>query len=489
MARMVDRSALPAACVLVIAVVAACDSSGTLVPTDAGGTDTSTPDAAPDAAVAGVRVVTHSAAAYPHYESIQAAVTAASPRDFILIDVGTYDEQVVITTPGLHLRGMDRNGVVVDGRHQVGDGIVVSKADGVIIENLTVHDFDRVDLDGDHGNQIWWNGGDGSGTIGLQGWSGSYLTAYSTDLLGGYGIFISNSVSGTLDQVYASGFNDAGLYVGACRDCQAVISHALVENNALGYSGTNSGGHLVIRDSVFQKNSNGIVPNSLNNDDQPPPQDGACDSGMNTSPIPTFASTQIDRCTIFQNNIVTNNGNFTTPADSTAAAVPWGNGFVLAGTYADLLDSNMITNNPSSGVLGTENPDPFPPTSQTVYFQLAGNQISNNTFSGNATNSDPSAADVVLLGGVFGQMLSTNNCATGNTFTRTVPPNLQGAWNCSNMTTPNPGSAALSFVLALQTASQARKSVPQPAPPAQPTMPNPCSGVPSNPLCGSDGGP
>jgi hypothetical protein len=365
----------------------------------------------------------------------------------------------------------------------------VSKADGVTIENLTVHDFDRTDRDGDHGNQIWWNGGDGSGEIGLHGWSGSYLTAYSTDLLGAYGIFISNSVSGSLDQVYASGFNDAGLYLGACRDCQAVISHALVENNALGYSGTNSGGHITIRDSVFQNNSNGIAPNSLNNDDKPAPQDGACDSGQNTSPTPTFGSTQIDRCTIFQNNTVTNNGNFTTPADSTTASVPWGNGFALLGTYADLLDSNTITNNPSSGILGTENPDPYPPTSTTVYFQLAGNGITNNTFSGNATNTDPSAADIVLVGGAFGQQLSTNNCASGNTLASTVPANLQGAWSCTNATTPNPGTAALSYVLALQSASQARTSVPQPVPPAQPTMPNPCGGVPSNPLCGSaDGG-
>jgi hypothetical protein len=200
---------------------------------------------------------------------------------------------------------------------------------------------------------------------------------------------------------------------------------------------------------------------------------------------PTFDSTQIDRCTIFQNNTVTNNGNFTTPSDSTTGSVPWGNGFVLVGTYADVVDSNTITNNPSTGVLALENPDPYPPTSQTVYFQLAGNKISNNTFSGNATNSDPNAADIVLAGGAFGQQQSTNNCVSGNMAARTVPANLEGAWSCTNTTTPNPGIAALSFILALQSASQARQSVPQPAPPAQPTMPAPCSGVPHNPLCGS----
>lgn len=430
-----------------------------------------------------VRVVTQATAAYAHYASIQSAVDAAASGDWILIDADTYVESVVITTPGLHLRGMDRNRVVLDGQHAVGDGILVSKADRVTIENLTVRDFDRPSLDGEHGNQIWWNGGDGSGAIGLHGWSGSYLTTFSTGLVGGYGIFISNSESGSLDQVYASGFNDSGIYLGACRDCQAVISNALVENNALGYSGTNSGGHVIVQDSTFQNNSNGVGPNSLDNDDQPPPQDGACDSGQNTSTTPTFAGTSFDRCTIFKNNVVANNNNFGAPANSTAGSVPWGNGFVLIGTAADLIDSNTISGNRSAGLLGFENPDPFPITASTVFFQLTGNRISNNAFSGNGTDPDPSAADIVLVGGLFGTRQSTNNCLSGNTLARTVPPDLVTTWDCSNATTPNPGGDGFSYVLALQTASQGRTSVPQPVPPAQPTMPDPCSGVPSNPLC------
>jgi hypothetical protein len=293
-------------------------------------------------------VVTQAAVVYPHYTTIQSAVDAATPGDWVLIDVGVYSgtaAAVYITTPHIHLRGMDRNGVVLDGQHSVGNGIEVFKTDGVSIENLTVHDFDRPSLDGNDGNQIWWNGGDGSGLIGLHRWRGRYLTTYSTGLLGGYGIFMSNSVKGSLDQVYASGFNDSGLYLGACRDCRAKIAHALVENNALGYSGTNSGGHIVIRDSIFRNNSNGVGPNSLNNDDQPPPQDGACNSGKNTSPTPTFSSTHIARCTVFKKNIVANNDNFSTPANSTTASVPWGNGFILIGTYADLLKDNAIYGN------------------------------------------------------------------------------------------------------------------------------------------------
>ncbi len=432
-----------------------------------------------------VLVVAQASVAYSHFTSIQAAVDAASPGDWVLIDAGTYTEPVHVTTSRLHIRGMDRNAVVLDGQHASGNGIEVFQADKVSIENLTVHDFDRPSRDGEDGNEIWWNGGDGSGSIGMDGWRGRYLTTYDTGLNGGYGIFISNAIHGSLDQAYASGFNDSGLYLGACRDCRAVIRHATVENNALGYSGTNSGGHVLVEDSTFQNNSNGVGPNSLNNDDQPPPQDGACDSSKNTTPTPTFPSTRVGRCTIFRRNIVANNSNFSTPANSTTASIPWGNGFILIGTYADLIEQNDIHGNPSSGLMGFENPDPFPPTPSTVYFQLSANKIANNTFSSNAVgNGDPSAADITLAGGLFGTQQSVNNCATGNTFSTSVPADIEGTWGCQNRTTPNPGVGPLTYILALQAASQNRTSVPQPAPPAQPSMPNPCKGVPKNPLCG-----
>src|SRR5262245_3500834 len=94
-------------------------------------------------ATATVRVVTQATVAYSPYAAIQSAVDAAAPGDWILIDVGTYPEAVYITTPRLRLRGMNRNNVIVDGQHMVGNGIEVWKADGVWIENLTVRNFDR----------------------------------------------------------------------------------------------------------------------------------------------------------------------------------------------------------------------------------------------------------------------------------------------------------------------------------------------------------
>jgi hypothetical protein len=434
-------------------------------------------------ALARVEVVTKRAVAYPHFTSIQAAVDAARAGDWVLVDRGVYRESVTVRTPRLHLRGLNRNGVVLDGRHRRStNGIEVIKANGVWIENLTVRNYDRARPDGKNGNAIWWNGGDGSGRIGMRGWYGQYLTAFNNGLHAAYGLFTSNAVGGWWKHVYASGFNDAGLYIGACRDCRALVDDAVSERNALGYSGTNSGGRLVIQNSTFRHNSEGVAPNSLNNDDQPPPQDGACNSGANRSNTPTFATTAIARCTIIRNNRIENNDNLTAPAAGNPRNSPWGVGVIMPGTYADLVTHNTIRGNPNFGILMFENPDPFPPVARTVYFQSSGNRADGNTLSGNGSRAG--GADIGLEGGAFGSMQSVNNCFAGNRFATSMPANVEGTWGCQNATTPNGGPELIPKLLALVDESANRRSRAQPAPGPQPTMPRPCRGVPRNPLCG-----
>src|SRR6184192_3278816 len=95
------------------------------------------------------------------FKTIQAAVNAAKPGDWVLVGPGDYKERgyagqvepagVLITAPNIHLRGMDRNTVVVDGTKpgtpqcssQPADqgaldrnGVEVYKADNTWIENL-----------------------------------------------------------------------------------------------------------------------------------------------------------------------------------------------------------------------------------------------------------------------------------------------------------------------------------------------------------------
>ncbi|MHB8240700.1 MAG: DUF1565 domain-containing protein [Solirubrobacteraceae bacterium] len=429
-----------------------------------------------------------------YFTTIQSAVDASKAGDWVLIEPGVYDEEVKVekAQSGIFIRGMDRNTVILDGQHKPlpggSNGIEVYKANNVWIENLTARNFDRAEPDGPNGNEIWWNGGAESEKIGAHGWYGSYLTAYDDGLNGGYGIFTNNETKGSWNEIYASGFNDSGIYLGACWECRAHISNATIEYNAVGYSGSNSGGELVIEKSTFRHNSAGIVPNSENPGDGPPPQNGKCHGHKPSNPTPKFSTTAIERCTVIKENLVTENDDLSVPANPSTSAAPWGVGVELPGDYADLVENNTITNNPNNGVLGFEYPNPFPPTEQTIYFALAGNRISNNTFSNNGYSGYSYAGDVTLQGGIFSSKKSpsTNNCLSGNSFAdATYPAEIEGTWGCQNATTPAPnnGFGAVEYLIQLQAESEAREAVGQADPPPQPTMPEPCKGVPTNPLC------
>jgi hypothetical protein len=441
---------------------------------------------------------------YVHYfKTIQAAVNASKHGAYVLIEPGVYDEEVKVTKPhnDIFIRGMNRNEVIVDGQSlKVAggrNGIEIYKANNVWVENLTVRNFEREELNGAGGNEIWWNGGEESGKIGARGWYGRYLTAYDTGLNGGYGIFTDNETEGEWEHIYASGFNDSGIYLGACAECKARIDDATMEYNALGYSGSNSGGNLLIENSVFRHNTAGVAPNSENPGDGPPPQNGACEHSKplkgrdHKAPwhgtLPEFTSTEFAHCTIIRDNLITENNDLTAPANTSAAAAPWGAGVELPGDYGDLVEHNIITDNPSDGVLAFEYPNPYPPEADTVYFQNAGNKVADNTFSGNGYLDGAFSGDVAFEGGIFGTYTSTNNCLTGNSFAdATYPADIEGEWGCQNKTTPNPGGGFpfLEYLLTLQAESEHRPTIePVGPPPAQPTMPDPCEGVPTNPLC------
>lgn len=465
-----------------------------------------------------VNIVSKGHPAGPHYfKTIQAAVNASKSGDWVLIEPGTYYEEVkVIEKSGLWIRGMDRNKVVIDGQHKVGNGIDIVKSNNVWVENLTVHDFEFGENCADEscGNEIWWDGGAGTRKVGAHGWYGSYLTAYDTGLQGGYGIFTGHETTGSWENIYASGFADSGLYIGACQECDARVSGATLENNSLGYSGSNAGGKLVLENSIYRHNITGIAPNSENPGDSPPPQDGECGRPNieNPNPEPIITTTKIPRCTIIRHNLIVENGNLTVPVNGSTGVAPWGAGVELPGDYADLVTENIIAGNATDGVLGFEYPNPinseafvkgeYPFYPFTLYFQLAGNAVTNNVFARNGSGTKlagPFASDVALMGGFsevfnalgipYPQSHSENNCASGNILSTSFPSNIQGTLGCRNAKTPSPGggAAALEYLVGLQGEAAAIRAahppVGQPAPPPQPTMPNPCKGVPRNPLC------
>ncbi len=490
-----------------------------------------------------------------HYTTIQSAVDAAKPGYWILVAPGDYHETddlvhpptpevassggfggVLITKAGLHVRGMDRNTTIIDGTkpgsstpcdskaeqqtfgsldakgNPIGrNGIVAYLADNVAIENLTVCNF--LAGSASSGFEIWWDGGQGWGTIGMTGYSGSYLNATSTfykvpvkgaiDTNATYGIF-ANSAAGPAkwDYVYASNMNDSGAYVGACQQqCDVTIDHSWFEYNALGYSGTNSGGMVVIQNSQFDHNQDGLDTNTAVNGDPPPPQDGRCPGGM-TSNI-----THTTSCWVFQNNNVHDNNSNDVPSAGSAALGPVGTGMTISGGRWNTVMNNTFTHNGAWGILfipyldsgtpyggktcadygGVQNPI-FGCVLDPEGNSLRGNTFSGNGFFGNPTNGDyglltlnsgePSNcfADNKAPDGSYPTDLETTQATCGTTTTAAQMGTLLGQVACDTGTLPC--QTGMNYpVLTTQVTMR-------PLPTASlPTMPNPCDGVPSNPWC------
>ncbi len=483
------------------------------------------------------------------YKTIQDAVDAAKAGDWILIGPGDYHEDedqihppssasagdgdmagVLISTPDIHLRGMNRSTVIVDGTKQGApkpcdsaanwqrfgemgsngkaygrNGIVVWKANDVSVDNLTICNF--LGGTGASGNEVWWNGGDGSGQIGLAGYWGSYLTATSSYFGGDataaqYGIFSSNSKGpGLWDQLYANNFDDSGMYVGACHQvCDITIEHAWMEYNALGYSGTNSGGAIVIKDSKFDHNEDGLDTNTQASGDPPAPQNGQCPDGA-TSPI-----THTRSCWVFMDNSVYDNNNASTPKAGEAAAGPTGTGMTLSGGRFDTVMDDTFSDNGAWGILFVPYPDMGAPLEGETCSGTGGNELSgfgcvydpqgdallNNTFVNNGYFGNPSNSDFGQVTVFAGQ---PQNCFRDNTAPNgSAPPDLEKLQPVCGVKTKsaNTGGPLLDQVICdtgygscPKGANYPKSStvVLSPVPEDLPTMPNPCAGVPTNPWC------
>jgi hypothetical protein len=472
------------------------------------------------------------------FHSIQAAVNASRPGDWIIVFPGDYHERSDYSGPysavggdeagagvwippskhDIHIRGVDRNKVIVDGtkpgsapcsRNEadqdfgpVGagseplgrNGIEVYKADGVSIENLTVCNF--LSGAGDGGNEIWWNGGDGSGEIGMGRYLGRYLSATSTfyrrhSPAASYGLFASNADGpGKIAHAYASNMDDSGYYVGACPDCNAILDDVHAEYSALGYSGTNSGGRLIVKNSEWDRNKTGISTNSQNNDDAPSPQDGRCPGDLGY-------------CTFFKHNYIHDNNNPNVPGAGTASLGPVGTGMVVSGGRFDTVSDNRIHDNGAWGILFVPFPDNEtpPPISNCeggtpggfgfdCYYDDFGNRLLDNNFTGNGFFSNPTNGDI----GDISSENTPGNCYAGNSDPAGLtsdPPNIEATHG--DCTATNSGNG-LGRELAAQVICDTEIFAPCPADPdhvyprtkkvvmprlkTQPTMPNPSHGIP-----------
>ncbi len=331
-----------------------------------------TGDASSDSPSEWTGVTRHVPADYP---TIQSAVDAADPGDLVLVDRGTYREEVNVITPGVTIRGVDRSEVIIDGEFERSNGIRVFFADGVAVENLTVMNART--------NGIFWTG--------VRGYRGSYITSINNAV---YGIYAFDSGDGLIEHSYASGSPDAGFYIGQCDPCDAVITDVVAEWNGVGFSGTNASTDIYLVNSVWRNNGTGIAPNTLDGELLPPVHD-----------------------VTIVGNLVHDNGYPGAPM----LGFQWagqGSGILIAGGHSSYVARNLVVNHPLSGIA-------IVPMLDANFYMSRDHVIVDNDVRG-------SGLAHVALSGPSG----SGNCFAGNDDALTMPPALEFSQGCEGLRFP-----------------------------------------------------
>ncbi|MDA0698868.1 MAG: right-handed parallel beta-helix repeat-containing protein [Chloroflexi bacterium] len=236
--------------------------------------------------------------------SIQTVVDGAIPGDIVEIEAGIYNEAVVTDTPNLTLRGVaDAAGKqpVLDGQGRHANGISAT-GNNVVIENLTLRNY--------RNNGVFVDGA-----------TGIVLRDLFVEDTGVYGVYPVHCSDVLIERVTATGVNDAGIYVGQCRNI--VVRDSIGFGNVIGIEVENSIGAEVYNNETYD-NSVGIFIDLLPN-------------------LPSKAS----RGTRLHDNISRDNNlqNFSTP-EMTSAMLPNGVGILVLGADdVEIYDNNLKNNN------------------------------------------------------------------------------------------------------------------------------------------------
>ncbi|WP_232246682.1 right-handed parallel beta-helix repeat-containing protein [Kitasatospora mediocidica] len=372
------------------------------------------------------------------FHTVQQAVEVARPGDTVLIGPGVYQESVQLTKPDVVLRGTDRNTVVFDGGVRLVNGITVTGA-GSVVENLTVHGYlaNGVLFTGVTDQKLQQRGAGGSAYNPLdtarfpavQGFRASRVTSYDNGL---YGIYAFDAHGGVIEDSYASGQADSGIYVGQCRPCDTLVRGNTMEHNAVGIELTNASEGLSVLGNLVTGNRVGVTVNS-NDQEALAPQHGAVIAG----------------------NVVADNNAADTPEQADGG---FGIGIGIGGGTGDRVQRNLVQGNTAVGVVVTD-----PPGHPASDDRVEGNRVTGN------------GADLVLAAA------DPSNCFDGNQPVIQSPDGLEHLAACGagvRGTLPTGRAAAV----------QAPPGVPfsqVPAPPAQPSMPD--ATVPAVPATGLPG--
>lgn len=305
--------------------------------------------------------------------SLAEAAERVEPGDTIVIAPGHYAEQILIDTPDVTIRGEDRNATVIDGDGIRPYGIVVI-ADGVRVENLTVtgatfygvlftglHDENGPSAPTADSYEQW----DPAQFPPLERFSIDHVTAYNNGL---YGLYAFNSRHGVIQNSYASGSADSGIYIGQCTECDILVTGNVAERNAVGFENSNASDSVVIAGNRFANNRIGMTLLSTYQE--------------------AFTPQRLNHVV---GNLIADNDEPATPAQANGA---FATGIGISGGQENLFERNLIVGHARAGVIFTNTED----------LPAIGNRFIENVFTDNEVDAANTSAE---------RTPASANCVTG----------------------------------------------------------------------------
>jgi parallel beta-helix repeat protein len=345
-------------------------------------------------------------------ESIQDAVDAAAPGSTIMVLPGVYtgtagnDSVVDVQTSGLTITG-SKNAVIDATGFEY--GIMVGPD-----VPITAAGCPAIAVTGFHLNGLTIQNADDSAVrlVGVDGFSMNgtrYLDNFE------YGPFPVCSKNGEIRDNYASGSNDAAIYVGDDENVDVFDNY--VTDSVAGIEIENTF-NSVVSGNVLTGNTGGILAFVL--------------PGL---PQPFTENVLIEDNEIFDNNR-TNTGS------GSVGTLPEGTGILIIGADNVTVRNNEVTGNDSFGIGIIGNPFSF--FDPRIEPFVDGLLVENNTFLDNGANPDPlrtftPGADIIFLPDVFdtsnGMLLledpdPSDNCFANNTFDVDFPPGIVDMFPC-----------------------------------------------------------
>ena len=223
--------------------------------------------------------------------------------------------------------GRDKTFLDFSGQLAGGDGVLVSNSNSIRFEDLTIRDAKGDALKARDCNKISFVN---IGTV----WSGEPSIEN-----GAYGLYPVLSTEVYIDNCYAYGASDAGIYVG--QSDQVILKNSVAEGNVAGIEIENTTNADVFGNEAFD-NTGGILVFDL---------PGLTKYGSNTR--------------VFDNNCHDNNRINFAPEENTVANVPAGTGCMILSTKNVEIFNNNFNDNNFVGVLVANylilNPSPSDP--------------------------------------------------------------------------------------------------------------------------------